>query len=451
MTGDPGLLSPPFSIAPPTLVHRQIIPPAVFAAMDATWRKWWFEPRPIRLLELENVFVASEGLVFTDTLDVVAESIREHTPAEIEHARAAVAAARAHRAIPRFGGSALLCRKRGCYNYGHWLGELLPRAWLSRQYDRHPDKVLVQAVAEPLRTVMRQSLRAIGIEDLSCIEAGLDPVMVDRLTLVDGLTDHGTYMSPLVADCFRAIAAPMQPGRASKLVIRRGPDASRSFAEQPAFFARAESLGFTLADPARMAFGDQVAAFKGARRIVGAMGAAMTNIGFASPGAEVVALAPATMPDTFFWLLAGLRRLQYVDVRCELRHPWVGPNAWDAALHVPPAEQDWMLAGQLPPADPSVAHDVRRMSELLVSLFDPDDYRRANPDVASAGLDPLLHFLQSGWREGRNPSRHFDTNRYRDSYPDVAAAQLNPLLHYVRNGVFEGRSAFPVGARAEPG
>jgi hypothetical protein len=34
----------------------------------------------------------------------------------------------------------------------------------------------------------------------------------------------------------------------------------------------------------------------------------------------------------------------------------------------------------------------------------------------------------------------FDTTDYLAANPDVAAAQVNPLLHFLQNGQFEGRS-----------
>jgi hypothetical protein len=37
-------------------------------------------------------------------------------------------------------------------------------------------------------------------------------------------------------------------------------------------------------------------------------------------------------------------------------------------------------------------------------IFDADYYLANNSDVAAVGADPLLHFLEFGWREGRRPS-----------------------------------------------
>ncbi len=76
-------------------------------------------------------------------------------------------------------------------------------------------------------------------------------------------------------------------------------------------------------------------------------------------------------------------------------------------------------------------------------IFDVDWYRTEYPDVAAANLDPVRHYFDNGFREGRNPNRHFDTNWYASSNPDVAAAGLNPFLHYLLYGAREGRKPAP--------
>src|SRR5690606_4033531 len=61
-------------------------------------------------------------------------------------------------------------------------------------------------------------------------------------------------------------------------------------------------------------------------------------------------------------------------------------------------------------------------------------YLCAYPDVAAAGLDPLLHYLQSGWREGRSPAADFDGVFYRMTVSAPVAPDLCPLVHYNRAG-----------------
>jgi hypothetical protein len=72
-------------------------------------------------------------------------------------------------------------------------------------------------------------------------------------------------------------------------------------------------------------------------------------------------------------------------------------------------------------------------------LFSADWYLSQYPDVAEADLDPLMHYLQYGAAEGRDPGPEFSTRAYLERNPDVAAAGVNPLFHYVRYGKSEGR------------
>ncbi|MCE8540155.1 hypothetical protein KBY27_22050 [Ruegeria pomeroyi] len=76
-------------------------------------------------------------------------------------------------------------------------------------------------------------------------------------------------------------------------------------------------------------------------------------------------------------------------------------------------------------------------------LFDAPWYLRRNPDVRAAGVDPVVHFLEHGAREGRDPGPHFSTMFYLRTYPDIAASGLNPLWHYLTVGWREQRAIRP--------
>jgi O-antigen biosynthesis protein len=77
-------------------------------------------------------------------------------------------------------------------------------------------------------------------------------------------------------------------------------------------------------------------------------------------------------------------------------------------------------------------------------MFDGDWYLTQYPDVARAGLNPLLHFISFGAAEGRDPHPLFDTSWYLKQNPDVAAANMNPLEHYLKYGAAEGRAPGPL-------
>lgn len=76
-------------------------------------------------------------------------------------------------------------------------------------------------------------------------------------------------------------------------------------------------------------------------------------------------------------------------------------------------------------------------------LFDSNWYLKQYPEVADAEVNPLQHYLEVGWKEGKNPSENFDTTFYLKNNPDISKAGLNPLYHYVLFGKNEGRICMP--------
>ena len=62
------------------------------------------------------------------------------------------------------------------------------------------------------------------------------------------------------------------------------------------------------------------------------------------------------------------------------------------------------------------------------------------PTWRPPAINPLQHYEQFGWKEGRDPSASFDTLGYLAANPDVAAAHVNPLDHFLQFGIYEGRA-----------
>ena len=86
-----------------------------------------------------------------------------------------------------------------------------------------------------------------------------------------------------------------------------------------------------------------------------------------------------------------------------------------------------------------VLPDLRAIVYFFLPFLKVQFYLTANPDVSAIGMNPLDHYLQFGWREGRDPSESFSTSSYLDANPDVELAGVNPLLHYLMFGYGEGR------------
>lgn len=75
---------------------------------------------------------------------------------------------------------------------------------------------------------------------------------------------------------------------------------------------------------------------------------------------------------------------------------------------------------------------IRRSSGAYSPIpeIDVPAYLALYPDIAQANVDPVEHYVEYGYREGRNPSILFDTNYYLWSRLGGKAAKC-PLLHYL--------------------
>lgn len=89
-------------------------------------------------------------------------------------------------------------------------------------------------------------------------------------------------------------------------------------------------------------------------------------------------------------------------------------------------------------------NEIERQASLLrlSGLFDEDWYLSEYRDVQE--IDPVVHYLQQGAKEGRDPSPLFSTNAYLKENTDVKDAGLNPLLHYIMYGSKEERLIYGV-------
>lgn len=84
---------------------------------------------------------------------------------------------------------------------------------------------------------------------------------------------------------------------------------------------------------------------------------------------------------------------------------------------------------------------------FVATHFDNNFYLTNYPDILAAGLDPVLHYLDMGWQEHRDPSPSFSTRFYLKTNPDVIATGVNPFVHFLQSGQAEGRPGAPTSYR----
>src|SRR5690606_27714861 len=101
--------------------------------------------------------------------------------------------------------------------------------------------------------------------------------------------------------------------------------------------------------------------------------------------------------------------------------------------------------GRTPARGARVMASAAEIQAVLASgLFDLDWYRQRWPAAAADPEAAVAHFLDRGVSLGLDPGPAFSARRYLRENPDVAAAGMNPLLHYLAYGRGEGRVAFRV-------
>ncbi len=105
-------------------------------------------------------------------------------------------------------------------------------------------------------------------------------------------------------------------------------------------------------------------------------------------------------------------------------------------------EQYGQYEGRAVFANPAAVVNAVPLFKTEAQLFDATYYRAHQPDVAAAHVDPLTHYEQYGWREGRDPSAAFSTAKYLANYTDVKNANVDPLAHFSNYGQAEGRMSF---------
>lgn len=319
----------------PTLYQRHLIPDDAMGILN---HRWSIERNVIPKAEFHlarNVYIVGEGLVFTSEGALINATRINFSDTDVERARTTlVKALTGGQNLPHYG-RAVMCKKRGATNYGHWLVEMLPKAfWAKNTLNAWDWPMVVHKNSLKMQTIVSQSLAVLGVTSDKIIETGPEVVHFDELLLVHGLTSHSIFISPLVMECMEFIASKAPPGKTDMIYAMRSPAHIRDFENEPTTRAIFECHGYAPLDTAPLSFLEQVSAFKTARRVVGAMGAALANSIFCRPSTELVIFTPACALELFFWHIAQGRKLDYHEVRTEEAGPQIGPLPWDKNLRI---------------------------------------------------------------------------------------------------------------------
>jgi len=195
-------------------------------------------------------------------------------------------------------------------NYGHWHMDVLSSVGLLQTLGLDQQVTLLTSELIPYR---RRSLELMGV-DLERVRevrpADLEGSHVHcRCLVVPSLMSvnygHVPPWQQTVYDRIRVAllreAEELTVGFPKKIYVDRSNVSKRKCLNEPELAERLKNHGFTIIEPQRLTYDEQVLAFAKADVIVGCMGAGMMNVVFAQRGASVIEVVPPGYHDRYLW------------------------------------------------------------------------------------------------------------------------------------------------------
>jgi capsular polysaccharide biosynthesis protein len=199
-------------------------------------------------------------------------------------------------------GRVAVLTTRGVDNYFHFLTDVLPRLDLLHRAGVEPDRYLVNRTT----AFQRELLDSLGIDQARTVTSADHPHIRPDCLVVPSLPDSHLRAPPWIAQWLRQQLLPGQVGPPRRrLYVTRGVRKNTRRVENEAEVLRALApRGFETVDPGSLSVAEQIRLFSEAEVVVGAHGAALTNLVFCPAGAAVVELFPPDYVNVCFWALA---------------------------------------------------------------------------------------------------------------------------------------------------
>jgi capsular polysaccharide biosynthesis protein len=188
-------------------------------------------------------------------------------------------------------GRTLVLASTGGDTYFHWITDVLPRLGLARRAGYNIasfDWVLVNGMTHPFQ---RETLKHLGIPKNRCLSFNKTELAYEmEEALLPSLPGVPGVVPPETVDFLRNAFPPKKNLRSRKIFIGRGEAKHRPLIHEKEIWAQLQKRGFDSVDCGKMPVQKQGEVFGSADVVVGAHGAALTNLVFCRPGTRVVEL-----------------------------------------------------------------------------------------------------------------------------------------------------------------
>ena len=194
-------------------------------------------------------------------------------------------------------------------NFGHWLGDTLPRLHLLEKSGIHYDKIVVPY----LFAYQREALDLLGIDRAKMI---VDPTLHLEARRLVVPTFPGLYGLPprWACDYLRERFLPfVRPSAAPRriLISRNKPGATRRLLNEDALYDALRPFGVERVFTEDLSFAEEVSLFNNAEIVIGPCGAGMVNLMWCKPGTPVIEIFSPRYVNVMNWMIANHADLKY--------------------------------------------------------------------------------------------------------------------------------------------
>ena len=208
-------------------------------------------------------------------------------------------------------GRTLVLASTGGDTYFHWITDVLPRLGLARRGGYDPaffDWVLVNGLTHPFQ---QETLKHLGIPKNRCFSFHKTELAYEmEEALLPSLPGVPGVVPPETVDFLRNTFPTGKNPRSRKIFIGRSEAKHRVMIHEREIWAELQKRGYESVDCGKLSVQKQAEVFGSAEVVVGAHGAALTNLVFCRQGTPVVELfSPAYVNPCYrdLCVAAGLR------------------------------------------------------------------------------------------------------------------------------------------------
>jgi hypothetical protein len=214
--------------------------------------------------------------------------------------------------VETISGEHLLMANSERPNYGHYLLDIVPLAYVGAKID-------APMLSWPLKDWQRTLLKRLEVPERRIREIRAKPVFLDHPIVSNRLSGASSlHAHPHHREAFAQILSNVRKHAGAarttpkRVLLCRSLGYSRNIANRAAMIEALAHLGFAAIQPEKLTFDEQALTFADAEIIVIEFGAAMANAMFCPPGTTVVEIIAEGQDDPFSAHLAAMLELNHV-------------------------------------------------------------------------------------------------------------------------------------------